>query len=273
MALDTMKCLFCSRLADNSKSSEHIIPESLGNKRNVLPPGIVCDTCNQYFAVKIEGPLLGGDYFRQNRFRKKIPNKRGRIPSLTLLTAPDPVVIEIKQHRDGSASMGGRDELQEARFAELIRSRRRFRALLPVAFKADVSLMERLMAKMAIESLALRLLNVEGGVQVVSNKTELDDLRSFARFGAPRKRWAIHVRDVYSPYFLFRDEHVGFYEVLHEFSFLYTKANELYYVCTIFGREYAINMGGPQLDGYESWLIKNAQRSPLDGRDSDYVYV
>ncbi|MCH9002005.1 MAG: acyl-CoA dehydrogenase family protein, partial [Planctomycetes bacterium] len=133
--------------------------------------------------------------------------------------------------------------------------------------------MERLMAKMAIESLALRLLNVEGGVQVVSNKTELDDLRSFARFGAPRKRWAIHVRDVYSPDFLFRDEHVGFYEVLHEFSFLYTKANELYYVCTIFGREYAINMGGPQLDGYESWLIKNAQRSPLDGRDSDYVYV
>lgn len=73
-----MKCIFCKCLSDNSKSIEHIIPESLGNKKHYLPRGIVCDSCNNYFAVKIEKPLLELPYFRSVRFRNDIENKKGR---------------------------------------------------------------------------------------------------------------------------------------------------------------------------------------------------
>lgn len=53
-----MNCIFCKEESSNSRSIEHIIPESLGNKDHVLPPGIVCDKCNNYFARKIEKKIL-----------------------------------------------------------------------------------------------------------------------------------------------------------------------------------------------------------------------
>ena len=48
------KCIFCHKDVSISKSVEHIIPESLGNKSHVLPKGYVCDECNNYFARKVE---------------------------------------------------------------------------------------------------------------------------------------------------------------------------------------------------------------------------
>lgn len=39
-------CIFCHKDSSNSKSIEHIIPESLGNKEHILPNGYVCDICN-----------------------------------------------------------------------------------------------------------------------------------------------------------------------------------------------------------------------------------
>lgn len=59
---------------------EHIVPESLGNVEHVLPVGAVCDGCNQYFARKVERPLLESPLFRFLRANMAIPNKRGRIP-------------------------------------------------------------------------------------------------------------------------------------------------------------------------------------------------
>jgi hypothetical protein len=50
---------------------------------------------------------------------------------------------------------------------------------------------------------------------------------------------------------------------LHEFDLLYTEYKELYAVICIFGTEYTINMGGPELEGYELWLKKNDYVSPL----------
>ena len=34
-----MRCLFCKKDSDETKSIEHIVPESLGNKSFVLPLG------------------------------------------------------------------------------------------------------------------------------------------------------------------------------------------------------------------------------------------
>jgi hypothetical protein len=51
-----MRCPFFKSDSTASRSIEHIIPESLGNMTQILPPGVVCDGCNNYFSRKVEGP-------------------------------------------------------------------------------------------------------------------------------------------------------------------------------------------------------------------------
>lgn len=38
-----MLCVFCEHDASASRSVEHIVPQSLGNKEHTLQSGIVCD--------------------------------------------------------------------------------------------------------------------------------------------------------------------------------------------------------------------------------------
>lgn len=88
-----MNCIFCKNPTDQiSKTIEHIIPESLGNVDSILPIGIVCDSCNNYFARKIEKEILGSPIFQLIRFEKSIPNKKGKIPKFLLdqtISMPD----------------------------------------------------------------------------------------------------------------------------------------------------------------------------------------
>lgn len=76
-----MRCIFCKQDSSGSVSVEHIVPESLGNTQHVLPVGVVCDACNQYFARKVERQLLESPMFRLLRSNMAVPNKRGRIPT------------------------------------------------------------------------------------------------------------------------------------------------------------------------------------------------
>lgn len=78
--VSTVRCIFCKQDSSASRSVEHIIPESMGNVEHVLPIGVVCDGCNQYFARKVERPLLESPMFRLLRKDMSIPNKRGRMP-------------------------------------------------------------------------------------------------------------------------------------------------------------------------------------------------
>ena len=73
------KCIFCHKDVSISKSVEHIIPESLGNKSHVLPKGYVCDECNNYFARKVEKELLAMPYFISMRSRNNILSKKGTV--------------------------------------------------------------------------------------------------------------------------------------------------------------------------------------------------
>ena len=75
-----MRCIFCKVPTKDSKSVEHIVPESLGNKDHVLPRGAVCDGCNNYFAVKVEKPVLDSGMFRLLRSDMAITSKKGRLP-------------------------------------------------------------------------------------------------------------------------------------------------------------------------------------------------
>src|SRR3990167_1054713 len=75
-----MRCLFCKIDSTDSKSVEHVVPESLWNTKHVLPKGVVCDPCNNYFAREVEKPFLDSPAISRLRFTQVIPNKRGRVP-------------------------------------------------------------------------------------------------------------------------------------------------------------------------------------------------
>lgn len=65
----------------NAKSEEHIIPFSIGNEKIVIPKGIICDRCNNYFAREIEKPFLNNKTINQMRSYHRIPNRKNKIPA------------------------------------------------------------------------------------------------------------------------------------------------------------------------------------------------
>ena len=122
--------------------------------------------------------------------------------------------------------------------------------------------MSRFLAKVAIECLALRMINSEGNAEFVISEPTLDTLRDYARRGPQRPIWPFSTRFLYTADFLFQRTGVEPYEVLHEWDFLRVE-KELYLVLAIFGVEYAINVVRRSVDSYGTWLVKNEQKSKL----------
>jgi len=83
MTLSASRCLFCLSADGPFTRDEHPIPESLGNDDTIMPPGIVCDSCNQYFGTKLEQPVLNAAPFGVERVVQAIRNKKGKIPRVT----------------------------------------------------------------------------------------------------------------------------------------------------------------------------------------------
>ncbi|QAS81262.1 hypothetical protein CO657_22920 (plasmid) [Rhizobium acidisoli] len=67
-------CIFCRKSHVAFRSVEHIIPESLGNLsgRHLLPKGIVCDPCNNYFSHSVEAPILSHISFQ--KYSREVSN-------------------------------------------------------------------------------------------------------------------------------------------------------------------------------------------------------
>ena len=98
------ECPICSKIitknirADNfttAKSEEHIIPLSLGNDQLVLPPGTICDECNNYFARKIEKDFLSNEVISILRSYHVVPNRKRKIPSLEVQFGAQKTKLEI----------------------------------------------------------------------------------------------------------------------------------------------------------------------------------
>jgi hypothetical protein len=259
-----MNCIFCKADSTGSCSVEHIIPESLGNTDHVLPPGVVCDRCNTYFSIKVEKPLLETPYFRDMCYRGRIRNKQGNPPRVQGIHLQGLAPVYLIPDMDGNgASICASREKDETRLVETIRELTQFTIVVPIPTEPDQQLLSRFLAKIAIESLALKFSDMVRGIREVEEKSELNPLREYARKGAPGSSWPYHSRPLYPSDFLFVESESEPYEVLHEWTFLYTKGGELYFVLALFGIEYAINMGGPYIDGYQQWLTEKFDNSPL----------
>jgi hypothetical protein len=258
---NTMRCIFCKRDSADSPSVEHIIPEALGNTEHVLPRGIVCDGCNNYFARKIEGPLLETLWFKHARSRQGIESKRGLIPPFKALIPAARAAANVWLE-PGNISIGAVKEKDEAQLYEALVSGRARRLFIPIIETIDEALMSRFLAKVALEIFAEGVMHIPGWEDTVIDDPQLDPLRRFARIGDQPALWPYSRRRIYGEDDVQMERHGG-YQILHEFTMYYTPKQELYAVVCLFGEEFALNYAGPEIEGYTTWLNENDGKSPL----------
>jgi hypothetical protein len=259
-----VRCIFCRADSSSSRSEEHIIPHSLGNREHVLKPGIVCDACNNYFSREVERPFLDAPAIQHLRFHELLESRKGSIPPIRGVIPPNIPVTLYRDYKTGGISVD-----IPAEFVNTVADMPRGKLIYPVSGLPPADpVVSRFMAKVAFEALALRFLDHAEGVDYLCDETQLDPLRDHARRGK-YPVWPVHNRRIYDP-----DSHVYVGEIdvgqtLHEFDFLVTSANEWYFVFAIFGLELTINLGGPDVEGYERWLVDNNNVSPLySGRNA-----
>ncbi|EMO53193.1 HNH endonuclease [Leptospira noguchii] len=261
-----MNCVFCKTSTEDSKSREHIIPESLGNEEHILPPGIVCDSCNNYFAVKIEQPLLSFPYFQSLRSRLRIPSKRNIIPptqGILRPILPEQIKINIRPEIDGSLSIYPSQEKDESKFIQMILSNKSNSMIIPILDydsilekEESMRLLSRFVAKVGIEVLAQKLIEIPNGItkEIVENAS-LDRVRFYARFDKG-PTWKLSVARQYSEDKIHNDllENSS-YQILHEYD-IYAEENKNYFIrLTIAGVEYVLNLADPEC-GYNGHAIK-----------------
>lgn len=131
--------------------------------------------------------------------------------------------------------------------------------------------LSRLLAKMALEYFVYRCGQTPEVCDYILEEDIFSSVRSYARYGE-RKIWPYSVRRIYA-----RDESYNgdvFSSISWEADFLFTELGEVYFVIAMHGIEYAINLGGPFIEGYEVWLKKNKNKSPLyvsrETKEDDY---
>jgi hypothetical protein len=263
-----MRCIFCKGPSDASRSVEHIVPESLGNKSNILPRGVVCDACNNYFARKIEEPFLREGALRALRFHQAVPNKRNRIPYLEGLVVPD-IPARVYRSLDPEAMLV-LDMPEEG--LEYLLGRREGMLVFPGSRNdPDGRLVSRFLAKCALEALAQRLLRSGLNLEDLTDHAGLDPLRNHARRG-DMPRWPHSARRIYDENRTISEQGRPV-QTIYEYDLLITTPehiqpdglvrSEMYFILALFGLELAINMGGPDIQGYYEWLDNNRGRSPL----------
>jgi hypothetical protein len=166
-----MICIFC-RGESVAKRVEHILPESLGGKDWAeLLPGIVCDSCNQYFGAKVEALALGSYPFLPFRVLLGIPTKRRRSP-----TMEHPMGI-IRSGSLGNIELIPRD----GEIAEDITAGHITKFLIPAVPENPLAVC-RLLLKMGIEVIGKD--SVETALQ-----SKYNEARTFARCPSRGARW------------------------------------------------------------------------------------
>ena len=259
-----MKCIWCKQHTDDSKSVEHILPESLGNQSHTLPRGWVCDPCNNYLACKVEKPFLESYYGRAVRFEAGVPSKKGRIPPLTGIHLQSMLPVEImKDKGDGALAISAMKEFDEPIWVRQVTQTQSGTLVLPMATEPpNDRTLSRFIAKVGLEVLASKCIGIDGWNEELANQTALNEIRQYVRYGSLPNIWPVHMRRLYPSEMRFGDWGESF-EVLHEWTILVTTSQEHYAVIAFFGVEYTINLAGPELDGYVAWLQKNNNLSPL----------
>lgn len=273
-----MICIFCHKDSSSSKSVEHIIPESLGNKYYYLTKGCVCDECNHYFAIKIEKSLLSQPYFVSLRHRNEILTKKGKLVRQKMFfpEALKSTEVTMQTTDKGIVCSFDNEELYKT-----IKEKGIHTMLGPYIPEPEYpnNIVSRFLAKCAYEYFLYTIGEDKYDIcvkELLGKENDiLRDLREYARYGKGRY-WQYNQRRIYSEGDLFYNKSEDKnYEILHEMRFFTKEYNrhsngmidaEIYYVLVISGIEYAICISDPDISEYRNCLELNGGHSPLEDK-------
>lgn len=182
-------CLFCSSNGPFT-TSEHIIPESLGNDDLILR-GEVCDTCQNYFGKNFEKFVLAKTPLAFWRTYLGIKTKKGKLPTVNL-SIPNkykgtiPITSKYHDneggftyHKDGSISVDIDDEQMIKEIIENKKDKFQF-----VFSPFHLIQLGRFFGKIGIELLCREDTQI-------AREEQFDDLRKYVRFGAKKEIWPL----------------------------------------------------------------------------------
>ncbi|MGI9652482.1 HNH endonuclease [Chryseobacterium sp. RLHN22] len=262
-----MNCIFCKKDSTNSKSVEHIIPESFGNKKHILKKGMVCDSCNKYFSTKIEKEVSELDFFTNIRFRNFIPSKKNRIPKGKAILPKTKYLAEVDLNKGIQVTL-------DSESFNLVEKGEITSLTVPYKYdypKDNISV-SRLLAKMAFEMLALRVIKTNKDLIDFVNEPQFDKIRNYVRSNPKNENWVYSSRKIYSENEKFYLKDGKSVDMIFECDFLPTNRQELYFVFVYKGIEFVINMAGSSIDGYLEWLKLHNDISPLYREGSNFGY-
>lgn len=273
-----MICIFCHKDSSSSKSVEHIIPESLGNKYYYLTKGYVCDECNHYFAIKIEKSLLSQPYFVSLRHRNEILTKKGKLVRQKMFF---PKALKFTEVTMQTTDKGIVCSFDNEELYKTIKEKGIHTMLGPYIPEPEYpnNIVSRFLAKCAYEYFMYTIGEDKYDIcvkELLGKENDiLRDLREYARYGKGRY-WQYNQRRIYSEGDLFYNKSEDKnYEILHEMRFFAKEYNkhpngmieaEIYYVLVISGIEYAICISDPDISEYRNCLELNGGHSPLEDK-------
>lgn len=272
-----MRCIFCKNDSSNSSDIEHIIPESLGNLSKKLPLGTVCDKCNHYFGTKIEKPFIELDEIANIRFNTVIPGKNNSVPSIPCTVDGKYQAKIFRRIIDGKviSLLDFQNDVKEQ--FQFTNGQRALITYDSIPLKTNLicsTTISRFIAMVAVESYAYKTIEAEVDIEEFIEDPIFDGIRNLARYGI-RPDWPCHIRRVYEANKTWPEIGRPDCNIVHESDFIsfgyisdedvsfQEDSTDLYFIVTIWGIEFAINMIYPTIEQYSSWLIENHNELPL----------
>jgi hypothetical protein len=244
------------------------MPESIGSKKRVLAPGIVCDKCNNYFARKVEEPVLNHPSMRNVRGWYQVPNKRGKYPSVQGYVAGADIPIGLRLDRDGRLDVQPERASDLGSLLESMRPDAEGNLQNPLIFKFEMDPpkreMSRFLCKMALEAVAEVFARRPNGTEEIFDSDFFDNIRDYARYGENFPDWPYTQRRIFPEQTLMRHPESGdWVQAGFGCCLFMNKHRETLFAFCFCGVEFVINVGGPSIRGYEEWLKEHGNISPL----------
>lgn len=150
-----------------------------GSVTIILPKGVVCDKCNNYFARKIESPFLNSEAVLQLRQELEIPNRDGKEVN-RFANLPTKNIMQISQ--DIHLVMSQEDKTEEEVERAVFEYQKYLKRTDEILIKPDYNL-SRLLAKMAIEAFAYKCLDDGDVLDYIIEEEAFKKIREYVRYG------------------------------------------------------------------------------------------